>query len=42
MLENDPGSRWLRTLVMSACAELRRNVAAMTSGRNLVKARKGR
>jgi DNA-binding transcriptional LysR family regulator len=41
-LENDPGSRWLRTLVMSAYAELRRNVAAMTSGRNLVKARKGR
>jgi len=38
--ENDSGGRWLRALVMRDYAELRRNVAAMTSGRNLVKARK--
>jgi DNA-binding transcriptional LysR family regulator len=41
-LENDPGSRWLRKLVMGAYAELRTSVAALTSGRNLVKARAGR
>jgi DNA-binding transcriptional LysR family regulator len=38
-LANDPGSRWLRSLVMDAYAELQEKVAAMTSGRNLVKAR---
>ena len=41
-LENDPGSRWLRKLVMDAYAGLRESVAALTSGRNLVKARAGR
>lgn len=39
-LANDPGSRWLRTLVVDAYTELQRKVALMTSGRNLVKARR--
>ena len=38
-LASDPGSRWLRTLVMDAYTDLQRKVALMTSGRNLVKAR---
>ncbi len=39
-LENDPGSRWLRGLVFEAFADLQRSVHVMTSGRNLVKARR--
>jgi DNA-binding transcriptional LysR family regulator len=39
-LENDPGSRWLRALVQEAFADLQRSVHVMTSGRNLVKARR--
>ena len=38
-LANDPGSRWFRTLVMKAYEELRRDVAWISSGRNVVKAR---
>ncbi len=38
-LASDPGSRWLRTLVMNAYAELQRHITVKTSGRNLVKAR---
>ncbi len=41
-LENDPASRWLRKVVMDAYAELQESVAALTTGRNLVRARKGR
>jgi DNA-binding transcriptional LysR family regulator len=41
-LANDPASRWLRTLVTRAFAELQRSVALETSGRNLVRARKRR
>lgn len=39
-LENDPGSRWLRGLVQEAFVDLQRSVHLMTSGRNLVKARR--
>ncbi|MGE0006261.1 MAG: LysR substrate-binding domain-containing protein [Parvibaculaceae bacterium] len=39
---NDPGSRWFRELVMAAYGELREDVAWISSGRNLVKARKRR
>jgi DNA-binding transcriptional LysR family regulator len=38
-LANDPGSRWIRTLVMETLTELQKSVAGKTSGRNLVKAR---
>jgi DNA-binding transcriptional LysR family regulator len=38
-LANDPGSRWFRTLVMEAYKDLQRDVAWISSGRNLVKAR---
>jgi DNA-binding transcriptional LysR family regulator len=38
-LANDPGSRWFRTLAMNAYRELQRDVAWISSGRNLVKAR---
>jgi DNA-binding transcriptional LysR family regulator len=38
-LANDPGSRWFRTLVMDAYRELKEDVAWISSGRNLVKAR---
>lgn len=41
-LDNDPGGRWLRTLVMDGFTELKRSVAVQTSGRNLVKARRRR
>ena len=40
-LENDPGSRWFRDLVMRAYQELRQSVAAQTFG-GIVKARKSR
>ena len=39
-LANDPGSRWFRTLVMDAYGGLREDVAWISSGRNLVKARR--
>lgn len=39
-LTNDPGSRWFRTLVMDAYDTLKRKVALLTSGQNLVKARR--
>lgn len=39
-LENDPGSRWLRGLVQETFADMQRSVHVMTSGRNLVKARR--
>lgn len=38
-LANDPGSRWFRTLVIGAYRELQKDVAWISSGRNLVKAR---
>jgi DNA-binding transcriptional LysR family regulator len=38
-LANAPGSRWFRTLLMDAYADLQRAVLAKTTGRNLVKAR---
>jgi DNA-binding transcriptional LysR family regulator len=38
-LANDPGSRWFRTLVMEAYKGLQEDVAWISSGRNLVKAR---
>jgi DNA-binding transcriptional LysR family regulator len=38
-LANDPGSRWFRALVMDAYTELEEDVAWISSGRNLVKAR---
>ena len=38
-LDNDPGSRWFRTLVMEAYKGLQKDVAWISSGRNLVKAR---
>lgn len=38
-LANDPGSRWFRMLVMDAYKELEEDVAWISSGRNLVKAR---
>jgi DNA-binding transcriptional LysR family regulator len=38
-LANDPGSRWFRTLVMDAYKSLQRDVAWISSGRNLVRAR---
>jgi DNA-binding transcriptional LysR family regulator len=38
-LANDPGSRWFRTLVMDAYRELQKDVAWISSGRNLVKVR---
>jgi DNA-binding transcriptional LysR family regulator len=41
-LANDPGSRWLRTLVMNAYAELQKEIAVQTSGRNLVRASRKR
>ncbi|RWI72224.1 LysR family transcriptional regulator [Mesorhizobium sp.] len=41
-LANDPGSRWFRTLVMEAYKELEEDVAWISSGRNLVKARERR
>jgi DNA-binding transcriptional LysR family regulator len=41
-LENDPASRWLRKVVTNAYAELQESVAALTTGRNLVRARKRR
>ena len=37
-LANDPASRWFRTLVMDAYEELQRDVAWISSARNLVKA----
>jgi DNA-binding transcriptional LysR family regulator len=39
-LANDLGSRWFRTLVMDAYGELQEDVAWISSGRNLVKARR--
>jgi DNA-binding transcriptional LysR family regulator len=39
-LASDPGSRWFRTLVMSAYAELQRKVTLLTTGRHLVRARR--
>jgi DNA-binding transcriptional LysR family regulator len=36
---NDPGNRWFRTLVMNAYKDLQRDVAWISSRRNLVKAR---
>jgi DNA-binding transcriptional LysR family regulator len=41
-LANDAGSRWFRTLVMNAYKELQRDVAWISSGRNLVKAQRRR
>jgi DNA-binding transcriptional LysR family regulator len=41
-LTSDPGSRWFRTLVMHAYAELQRRVALLTTGRHLIKARETR
>jgi hypothetical protein len=41
-LANDPGNRWFRTLVMNAYKELQRDVAWISSGRNLVKAQRRR
>lgn len=38
-LANDPGSRWFRMLVIDAYKELEEDVAWISSGRNLVKAR---
>jgi DNA-binding transcriptional LysR family regulator len=38
-LANDPGSRWFRTLVMEAYKGLEKDVAWISSGRNLVKVR---
>jgi DNA-binding transcriptional LysR family regulator len=38
-LANDPGSRWFRRLVMDAYRDLEEDVAWISSGRNLVKAR---
>lgn len=38
-LANGPGSRWMRTLMMNAYAQLHRSVTLMTSGRRLVKVR---
>jgi DNA-binding transcriptional LysR family regulator len=38
-LANEPGSRWFRTLVMDAYKDLEEDVAWISSGRNLVKAR---
>jgi DNA-binding transcriptional LysR family regulator len=38
-LENDPANRWLRKVVTDAYAELQQSVAALTTGRQLVKAR---
>jgi DNA-binding transcriptional LysR family regulator len=38
-LTSDPGSRWFRTLVMDAYAELQRRVGMLTTGRHLVRAR---
>jgi DNA-binding transcriptional LysR family regulator len=39
-LANDPASRWFRKLVMDAYQDLQKDVAWISSGRNLVKARK--
>jgi DNA-binding transcriptional LysR family regulator len=41
-LTSDPGSRWFRSLVMDAYETLQRQVALLTSGQNLVKARRPR
>jgi len=41
-LENDPGSRWFRTLEMRTYQELRQCVAEQASSRGLVKVRKQR
>jgi DNA-binding transcriptional LysR family regulator len=41
-LASDPGSRWFRTLVMNAYAELQRKVTELTTGPHLVKARRPR
>jgi DNA-binding transcriptional LysR family regulator len=41
-LENDPGSRWFRTLVMRTYHDLRRSVVDQAASRGVVKARKQR
>ena len=41
-LANDPGSRWIRTLVIESFEELQKSAAAKVSGRNLIKVRRGR
>jgi DNA-binding transcriptional LysR family regulator len=41
-LENDPGSRWFRTLVMRTYQDLRRSVVDQAVSRGIVKARKQR
>jgi hypothetical protein len=41
-LENDPGSRWFRTLVMRTYQQLRQSVVEQTGGPGIVKARKRR
>ena len=41
-LENDPGSRWFRTLVMRTYQDLRQSVVDQTGGRGIVKARRPR
>lgn len=38
-LASDPGSHWFRTLVIEAYKSLQKDVAWISSGRNLVKAR---
>lgn len=39
-LASDPGSRWFRSIVMDAYADLQRRVTRLTTGRNLLRARK--
>ena len=41
-LENDPGSRWFRTLVMRTYEDLRQSIVVQTGGRGIVKACKPR
>ena len=41
-LENDPGSRWFRNLVMQTYQDLRQSVVDQTGGRGIIKARKPR
>ena len=38
-LANDPGARWMRTLVMDAYAQMHKTAALLTSGRRLVRVR---
>jgi hypothetical protein len=38
-LMNDPGARWMRTLVMDIYRQLHRTAVSITSGRHLIKVR---